>query len=79
MSRTSRRRFLASTSAVTLALAGALPTRSSAQSAVSLRFSSSLTPDQNAAHYLWYQRFAVNLKSMVGSWVVLEFETLGHR
>lgn len=69
--RISRRRFIASSSAV--ALASAMPTRGSAQSVVSLRVSSSLTPDQNAAHYLWYQRFAANVKNAIGPRVVLEY------
>ena len=69
----SRRDFLASASAATLALAGVMPTRARAQSAVTLRVSSSLTADQNSAHYIWYQRFAANVKSALGPRVTLGF------
>ena len=61
-----RRRFLASAALGSLALAGARPQPASAQSAVTLRISSSLTADQNSAHYIWYQRFAANVKDAVG-------------
>ena len=40
---------------------------------MSLRISSSLTADQNSAHYIWYQRFDANLKAAVGTRLVLEF------
>ena len=68
-----RRRFLASAALGSLALAGARPQRASAQSAVTLRISSSLTADQNSAHYIWYQRFAANVKAAMGPRVTLEF------
>jgi tripartite ATP-independent transporter DctP family solute receptor len=73
MSRLPRRRFLASASAATLALATGLPRRSEAQSALVLRISSSLAADENSAHYIWYQRFAANVKGAVGPRVTLEF------
>jgi len=68
-----RRRFLASAALGSLALAGGRPERAGAQSAVTLRISSSLTADQNSAHYIWYQRFAANVKAAVGPRVILEF------
>jgi hypothetical protein len=66
MKQFARRRFLASAALGTLALAGTRPKRADAQSAVNLRFSSSLTADQNSAHYIWYQRFAADVKAAVG-------------
>ncbi|HTT41010.1 MAG TPA: TRAP transporter substrate-binding protein [Burkholderiales bacterium] len=68
---TSRRHFLAAVSAA--AASAGLPGASQAQSAVTLRLSSSLTADQNSAHYIWYQRFDANLKSSLGGRVALEF------
>ena len=67
----SRRRFL-SASVTALALAGGTP-RARAQSAVTLRISSSLPADQNAAHYPWYQRFAVNLQGAIGNRIAIEY------
>jgi tripartite ATP-independent transporter DctP family solute receptor len=69
----SRRRLLASASLATLALAAGLPRRSRADSTISLRISSSLTADDNAAHFLWYRRFNANLKEAVGGRVVTEY------
>jgi tripartite ATP-independent transporter DctP family solute receptor len=65
---TTRRRFLQASTAATLAaplLGHAAP--------VALRFSSSMTADDNAAHYVWYQRFAANLKNAVGDAVKLDY------
>jgi len=69
----SRRDFLASTSAAAVALAGGIPFTARAQSVVTLRVSSSLTADQNSAHYIWFQRFASNVKDAFGPRVVLEY------
>jgi len=69
----SRRDFLASASAATLALASVVPTRARAQAVVTLRVSSSLTADQNSAHYIWYQRLSSNVKEALGTRVVLEY------
>jgi TRAP-type transport system periplasmic protein len=66
-----RRLVLAAASAAVLA--PALPRRSRAQSPVTLRVSSSLTPDQNSAHYIWYRRFAANVKQALGTQVVLDY------
>ena len=60
-----RRRFLQTVSAATLAAAGGLPDAVRAQ-VVTLRCSSSMPADQNAAHYVWYERLAANLKASVG-------------
>ncbi len=73
MSLLTRRRFLACAPAAALALATGLPRRSAAQSALVLRVSSSLAADENSAHYIWYQRFAANVKGAVGTRVTLEF------
>jgi TRAP-type transport system periplasmic protein len=69
----SRRRFLACASGAAAALAGPLPRRARAQAVVALRISSSLTPDQNSAHYIWYQRFAANVKNALGTRVTLDY------
>ena len=66
-----RRRF--QTRAAGLGLAGGLTRPSRAQSGVVLRVSSSLAADDNSAHYIWYQRFAANVKGAVGSRVTLEY------
>jgi TRAP-type transport system periplasmic protein len=73
MSRLPRRRFLARASAAALGLAAGLPRRSEAQPALELRISSSLAADENSAHYIWYQRFAANVKGAVGPRVTLDF------
>jgi tripartite ATP-independent transporter DctP family solute receptor len=66
----SRRQFLQSTGAAALS-APALGLH--AQAPVALRFSSSMTADDNAAHYVWYQRMAANLKGAVGDAVRLDY------
>ena len=66
----SRRQFLQTTGAAALsapALVG------HAQAPVALRFSSSMTADDNAAHYVWYQRMQANLKAAVGDAVRLDY------
>jgi TRAP-type transport system periplasmic protein len=73
MNRLPRRRFLASASVATVALAAGLPHRSEAQATLLLRISSSLAADENSAHYIWYQRFANNVKSALGTRVTLGF------
>jgi len=59
----SRRRFLQSTAA--LAVVG-LPALTRAQSPIAMRFSSSMTADDNAAHYVWQQHFEQALKASTG-------------
>ena len=73
MSNIARRRFAASASAVTIALAAGLPRQGAAQAVLSLRISSSLAADENSAHYIWYQRFAANVKGALGTRVALGF------
>lgn len=68
MTRLTRRRFVQATAA----LAGA-PSLARAQSPIALRFSSSMTADDNAAHYVWYQRMAANLKNAVGDAIRLDY------
>ncbi len=41
--------------------------------AVNLRMSSSLTADANSSHFVWYQRFASNLKGSVGDRIALSY------
>ena len=73
MESASRRHFLAAASAGTLALTAAIAKISHAQSIISMRISSSMSADQNAAHYIWYERFATNVKSALGDRVKLAY------
>jgi len=57
---TSRRQFLQSASFASLA---GFPAISRAQSPISLRFSSSMLADDNAAHYVWEQHFTQSLQA----------------
>jgi tripartite ATP-independent transporter DctP family solute receptor len=57
---TSRRQFLQRTSLASLA---GFPALVRAQAAIPLRFSSSMTADDNAAHYVWEQHFVQNLQA----------------
>jgi tripartite ATP-independent transporter DctP family solute receptor len=57
---TSRRQFLQSASFASLAGFAAI---SRAQSPISLRFSSSMLADDNAAHYVWEQHFTQSLQA----------------
>jgi tripartite ATP-independent transporter DctP family solute receptor len=69
----SRRSFLARASAGTLALTASLSTPLRAQSPITMRISSSMSADQNAAHYIWYERFAANLQGAVADRVKLGY------
>src|SRR6185295_16886153 len=69
----SRRRFLVAASATSAMLSTGIPLTARAQGSIALRISSSLTADQNSAHYIWYQRFASNLKSAAGSRIATDF------
>lgn len=64
-----RRQFL-QTAAATLA-APALLARAAAP--VVLRLSSSMTADDNAAHYVWNQRMQANLKAAVGDAIRIDY------
>ena len=70
--RVSRRRFLTTASAA-VALGTGLVPAARAQAPVNLRFSSSMTADQNAAHYIWFQRFASNLTAAVGPRIKIDY------
>ena len=69
----SRRHFVQSTAAASVALAAGLPGLARAQAPVALRFSSSLVADQNSAHYVWYQRLDANLKAAVGDRIKIDY------
>lgn len=73
MNTMTRRRFLQTASVATLAAAGGFPAAARAQSAVTLRCSSSMPADQNAAHYVWYERLAANLKASVGDGIRVDY------
>ncbi|MBA2962055.1 MULTISPECIES: TRAP transporter substrate-binding protein [Ramlibacter] len=66
-----RRRFLQAT-ASSIACVG-VPLAARAQATLALRFSSSMTADDNAAHYVWYQRMAANLRNQVGEAIRLDY------
>src|ERR1700686_758827 len=69
----SRRQFLAAASAGALGLTAPFSTPGRAQSPITMRISSSMSADQNAAHYIWYERFAANVKSALGDKVTLGY------
>ena len=73
MASISRRRFVQAGSAASWAAAAGFPGIARAQSALSLRFSSSMTADDNAAHYVWYQHMQANLKAAVGDSIKLDY------
>ena len=73
MASISRRRFVQAGSAASLAAVAGFPGIARAQSALSLRFSSSMTADDNAAHYVWYQHMQANLKAAVGDSIKLDY------
>jgi tripartite ATP-independent transporter DctP family solute receptor len=68
-----RRQFVQSSSAAALAASTALPAIVQAQAPIPLRFSSSMVADQNAAHFVWYQRLEANLKNGAASNIKLEY------
>lgn len=69
----SRRRFVGCTTAVSVALGAGLSGLARAQAPVSLRFSSSMVADQNAAHYVWYQHLDAHLKAAVGDRIKVDY------
>ncbi len=69
----SRRNFVKTGSAVSIGALAGLSLPSHADAAVTLRFSSSMTADDNAAHYVWYQRLLVNLKASVGDAIKIDY------
>lgn len=66
-----RRQF--SQYAATFAAATAAPSIANAQAPISLRFSSSMVADGNAAHYVWYQKLEAALKAGPASAIKLEY------
>lgn len=71
-SKVTRRQILVASAAV-LAGGGALPGPATADGQVTLRVSSSDPVDENAAHYLWYAKFAASLKSTVGDRIKFDY------
>src|SRR5258706_4415739 len=69
----SRRRLVAGTCATAALISAGIPMRARGENAIALRISSSLTADQNSAHYIWYQRFAANLKTAAGFPIAARF------
>jgi tripartite ATP-independent transporter DctP family solute receptor len=72
---TSRRQFLKTASLAPLApLASiAIPSMGQAQTPVSMRFSSSMLADDNAAHYVWMQHFDQSLQAAAPGRFKLEY------
>jgi tripartite ATP-independent transporter DctP family solute receptor len=74
MTSVSRRRFVQSTSAASLALATTgITNLASAQSTVALRLSSSQLPDPNSSHFAWEQLMEANLKKAVGDKIRIDY------
>src|SRR4051812_25802074 len=69
----SRRRFLAAGTTSAALFSAGIPVSVRAQGSIALRISSSLTADENSAHYIWYQRFAANLRAGAGSRISADF------
>jgi len=68
---TRRRRLVQATA---FAAVAGFPALGRTQAApVMLRFSSSMTADDNAAHYVWYQQLQANLKAAVGEAVKIDY------
>ena len=65
-----RRQLLQLSGAATLAAAWPA---ARAQSRVSLRFSSSMVADQNAAHFVWYEQLQANLKASIGDAIKIDY------
>jgi TRAP-type transport system periplasmic protein len=70
---TSRRRFVAGVSATAALATAGIPIKVRAENAIALRISSSLTADQNSAHYIWYLRFTANLNTALGSRIAPDY------
>ena len=68
-----RRRFVQAGSAASLLALAGFPAVTRAHTNVALRFSSSMTADDNAAHYVWYQRLDANLKAAVGDRIKIDY------
>ena len=73
MASISRRRFVQAGSVASLVALAGVPVVGRAQTPIALRFSSSMTADDNAAHYVWYQRFQASLKAGVGDAIKIDY------
>jgi TRAP-type transport system periplasmic protein len=71
MTAISRRRALAAGWATALSMA--LPRAGQAEVQATLRVSSSDPIDENAAHYVWYAKFAANVKSTLGDRIRFDY------
>ena len=73
MASISRRRLVQAGTAASLAALAGVPAVARAQTVIALRFSSSMTADDNAAHYVWYQLFQTNLKAAIGEAIRIDY------
>ena len=74
MTSISRRQFVRAGSAASVGALVGTPRVSRAQAAVALRFSSSMTADDNAAHYVWSQHLQTHLKAAgVGDAIKIDY------
>jgi TRAP-type transport system periplasmic protein len=74
MTSVSRRRFVQSTSAASIALATTgFFSLAGAQSTVALRLSSAHLPDLNSSHFAWSQLMQANLKKAVGDKIRIDY------
>ncbi len=74
MTSLSRRRFVQSTSAASLAVAAAgFSSMARSQSTIALRLSSAHLPDLNSSHFAWEQLMEANLKKAVGDKIRIDY------
>ncbi|WP_218508579.1 TRAP transporter substrate-binding protein [Variovorax sp. dw_308] len=74
MTMISRRRFVQTSTAVSLAAATiGLARTAGAQAPIALRLSSSLAADQNSAHAVWTELMQANLKKAVGDQIRIDY------
>lgn len=71
----SRRRFVQTAGAAVSTLA--FPAIGRAAAPVQLRFSSTMTADENSAHYIYFERLQANLKKSVGDQIRVDFFRTG--
>ena len=74
MNSLSRRQFVQTTSAASVALAATgFGSLAGAQSTITLRMSSAHLPDLNSAHFAWQQLMEANLKKAVGDKIKIDY------
>jgi tripartite ATP-independent transporter DctP family solute receptor len=73
MTSLSRRRFVQTTSAASVAMATGFSGLAKAQSSVALRLSSAHLPDLNSSHFAWQQLMEANLKKAVGDKIRIDY------